>query len=164
MRCWIYTQKPRNPNTYVLRSNFSLERWTLPQQIWSLPKLTFAFYLLFLSAFLTRTCLSTLAFYFWDFLQNCCVKQFCKNWDLLFLTPSWSFLQAKRCQWLVSKDKKLWAPLISCFFSCVNRLGQKFGILHQHPCKPFGVFGEVWDSSKKRPSIVNIFSSTRLQN
>ena len=112
----------------------------------------------------TQNCLSTLAFYFWDFLQNCCVKQFCKNWDLLFLTPSWSFLQAKRCQWLVSKDKKLWAPLISCFFSCVNRLGQKFGILHQHPCKPFGVFGEVWDSSKKRPSIVNIFSSTRLQN
>ena len=53
----------------------------------------------------TQNCLSTLAFYFWDFLQNCCVKQFCKNWDLLFLTPSWSFLQEKRCKWLVSKDK-----------------------------------------------------------
>ena len=91
----------------------------------------------------TKLSLNPCLLFFWDFLQNCCVKQFCKNWDLLFLTPSWSFLQEKRCKWLVSKDKKLWAPLISCFFSCVNRLGQKFGILHQHPCKPLGVFGEV---------------------
>ena len=85
----------------------------------------------------------------------------CKNWDLLVSTPSWSFVQAKWCKWLVSKDKRLWAPLIFCFFSCDNKPGQKFAIWHQHLSKPFGVFGEVYKILLKNVQALLIYFHLR---
>ena len=71
------------------------------------------------------------------------------------------FVQAKWCKWLVSKDKKLYAPPIFCFFSCVNRPGQKFGFWYHHLSKSFGVFGVVYRILLKNVSALFIYFHLR---
>ena len=71
------------------------------------------------------------------------------------------FVQAKWCKWLVSKDKKLYAPPIFCFFSCVNRPGQKFGFWYHYLSKSFGVFGVVYRILLKNVSALFIYFHLR---